>query len=72
LRTREPGVSLIPSDLIESSRATLSQSGGVLFEPKLHTELAGMVGGDAVALTVLDFLPAQHSERAGSDLLPSD
>jgi hypothetical protein len=31
-----------------------------------------MVGGDAVALTVLDFLPAALAAWAGSDLLPSD
>ena len=62
------GVSLIPSDLIESSRDTRL----ALFEPRLPLEPAGMVGGDAVALTVLDFLPPDISVWAGSDLLPSD
>jgi hypothetical protein len=52
------GVSFIPSDLIESSRDP--PSGATLCSnPSGLPALAGMVGGDAVALTVLDFLPPE-------------
>jgi hypothetical protein len=56
-------VSFIPSDLLEYPAAAPVPRG--LFEP-----LLGMVGGDAVALTVPE---AQRcTSHAVSDLLPSD
>lgn len=54
------GVSFIPSDLIESSHGT---------PVRLVRTLSGMVGGDAVALTVPK---GQRLCAAVSDLLPSD
>ena len=70
-------LSFIPSDLVESSRSAFTGSLRGLFEPsskhpqtdkRCEWALSGMVGGDAVALTV----PAPVPRRPGgvdSDLL---
>ena len=66
-------ISFIPSDLIESPRDSAPGAPRGLFEPHKRAPIRrapGMVGGDAVALTVPEVQRALAC--AGSDLLPSD
>ena len=61
-------VSFIPSDLIESSR-----NPGCVACSNPMAYCQGMVGGDAVALTVpLQPVLRRHVAGVGPDLLPSD